>query len=116
GSRIYTVTDESGRLLRRYRRGLDGREIIIIDNRYSGPPSIGSYFVVLPPPVIRIPRERYIVDTQYARPGDIYYALWAPPVDHIDRRYTLDEIRYSPTLRERMPDRKSTRLNSTPTE
>ncbi|HEY6380389.1 MAG TPA: OmpA family protein, partial [Pseudolabrys sp.] len=103
GSRIYTVTDESGRLLRRYRRGLDGREIIIIDNRYSGPPVVGGYFVTLPPPVIRIPRERYIVDAQYARPGDIYYALWAAPVDHIDRRYTLDEVRYSPTLRERMP-------------
>jgi outer membrane protein OmpA-like peptidoglycan-associated protein len=103
GSRIYTVTDESGRLLRRYRRGLDGREVIIIDNRYSGPPVVGGYFVTLPPPVIRIPRERYIVDAQYARPGDIYYALWAAPVDHIDRRYTLDEVRYSPTLRERMP-------------
>ncbi|HET9688317.1 MAG TPA: OmpA family protein [Pseudolabrys sp.] len=103
GSRIYTVTDETGRLLRRYRRGLDGREIIIIDNRYSGPPVVGGYFVTLPPPVIRIPRERYIVDAQYARPGDIYFALWAAPVDHIDRRYTLDEIRYSPTLRERMP-------------
>ncbi|HET9687107.1 MAG TPA: OmpA family protein [Pseudolabrys sp.] len=103
GSRIYTVTDETGRLLRRYRRGPDGREIIIIDNRYSGPPVVGGYFVTLPPPVIRIPRERYIVDAQYARPGDIYYALWAAPVDHIDRRYTLDEIRYSPTLRERMP-------------
>ncbi len=37
GSRIYTVTDESGRLLRRYRRASDGREIMIIDNRYSGP-------------------------------------------------------------------------------
>jgi len=103
GSRIYTVTDESGRLLRRYRRGPDGREIIIIDNRYSGPPAVGGYFVALPPPIIRIPRERYIVEAQYARPGDIYYALWAAPVDHIDRRYTLDEIRYSPTLRERMP-------------
>jgi outer membrane protein OmpA-like peptidoglycan-associated protein len=103
GSRIYTVTDETGRLLRRYRRGPDGREIIIIDNRYSGPPAVGGYFVVLPPPIIRIPRERYIVDAQYARPDDIYYALWAAPIDHIDRRYTLDEIRYSPTLRERMP-------------
>src|SRR5262245_1362407 len=103
GSRVYTVTDESGRLLRRYRRGADGREIIIIDNRYSGPAAMGAYFVVLPPPIIRIARERYIVDAQYARPGDIYYALWAPPVDHIDRRYTLDEIRYSPTVRERMP-------------
>ena len=53
--------------------------------------------------MIRIPRERYIVDAQYARPDDIYYALWAAPVTHIERPYTLDEIRYSPRLLERMP-------------
>jgi outer membrane protein OmpA-like peptidoglycan-associated protein len=103
GSRIYSETDESGRLLRRYRRAPDGREIIIIDNRYSGPPRVGGYFIDLPPPVIRIPRERYIVDAQYARPDDIYGALWAAPVEHIERPYTLDEIRYSPRLLERMP-------------
>jgi outer membrane protein OmpA-like peptidoglycan-associated protein len=103
GSRVYTVTDESGRLLRRYRRLPDGREIIIIDNRYGGPPSPFGYFVDLPPPVIRIPRERYIVEDAYARPDDIYDALWAAPVDYIDRPYTLDEIRYSVSLRERMP-------------
>jgi len=103
GSRIYTVNDESGRLLRRYRRMPDGREIIIIDNRYGGPPTPFDYFVDLPPPVIRIPREHYIVDAEYAQPDDIYDALWAAPVDYIQRPYTLDEIRYSLPLRERMP-------------
>jgi hypothetical protein len=34
-----------------YRRMADGREIIIIDNRYSGPPDPFGYFVDLPPPV-----------------------------------------------------------------
>jgi outer membrane protein OmpA-like peptidoglycan-associated protein len=103
GSRIYTVNDEYGRLLHRYLRMPDGREIIIIDNRYGGPPNPFGYFVDLPPPVIRIPRERYIVEDEYAQPDDIYYALWAGPVDYIDRPYTLDEIRYSLPLRERMP-------------
>src|SRR5262252_2521086 len=103
GSRIYTVNDEYGRLLHRYRRMPDGREIIIIDNRYSGPPNPFGYYVDLPPPVIRIPRERYIVQDEYAQPDDIYYALWAGPVDYIDRPYSLDEIRYSLPLRERMP-------------
>jgi len=103
GSRIYTVNDEDGRLLRRYRRLPDGREIIIIDNRYSGPPNPFGYFVDLPPPVIHIPRERYIVEDEYAQPDDIYSALWAGPVDYVDRPYTLDEIRYSLPLRERMP-------------
>jgi len=103
GSRIYSETDESGRLLRRYRRAPDGREIIIIDNRYSGPPRLGGYFIDLPPPVIRIPREHYIVDAQDARPDDIYGALWAAPVENIERPYTLDEVRYSSGLRDRMP-------------
>jgi outer membrane protein OmpA-like peptidoglycan-associated protein len=103
GSRIYSVSDENGRLLRRYRRLPDGREVIIIDNRYSGPPRPFGYFVELPPPVIHIPYERYIVDAEYAPPNDIYYALWAGPVDYIDRPYTLDEIRYSISLRDRMP-------------
>ena len=70
GSRIYSETDESGRLLRRYRRAPDGREIIIIDNRYGGPPTPFGYFVDLPPPVIRIPREHYIVDAEYAQPDE----------------------------------------------
>jgi len=37
------------------------------------------------------------------QPDDIYYALWAAPVERFERRYTLDEIRYSTSLRERMP-------------
>jgi outer membrane protein OmpA-like peptidoglycan-associated protein len=76
---------------------------MIIDNRYSGPPSPLGFFIDLPPPVIRIPRERYIVEAQGARSDDIDDALWAAPVDYIDRPYTLDEIRYTLPLRERMP-------------
>ncbi len=101
GSRIVTVVDEEGRLIRRSRRGPDNREVIIIDNRYRGPAR--SYYVDLPPPVIRIPRERYILETERASGRDIYTVLTAPPVEQIDRRYTLDEIRYSPRVRERMP-------------
>jgi len=102
GTRIVTVVDDEGRLVRRTRRGPDGREIILIDNRYRGPVQSYSYYVDLPPPVIRIPRERYILETERASERDIYDVLVAPPVERIDRRYTLDEIRYSPSVRERM--------------
>lgn len=105
GERIVTVVDANGYLLRRSRFLPDGREIIIIDNRpragYFYRP--GVYFVVLPPPVIRIPRERYIVLYGEAPPPLLYDTLVAPPVDYIDRAYSLDEIRYSPSLRDRMP-------------
>ncbi|MGY3427709.1 outer membrane protein OmpA-like peptidoglycan-associated protein [Bradyrhizobium sp. F1.13.4] len=33
----------------------------------------------------------------------IYQTMRAPPVQRIDRRYTLDEIRYSPNVRMQMP-------------
>jgi outer membrane protein OmpA-like peptidoglycan-associated protein len=119
GSQIITINDRDGRLLRRIRRGPDGREIIIIDNSYRPGPgpggvaagvaaglvagAIGGYFVALPPPVLRIPQDRYIVEAADAPPDVIYDTLMAPPVERLERRYTLDEIRYSPSVRQRMP-------------
>ena len=57
----------------------------------------------MPPPIIRIPYDRYIVEADVAPPDLIYETLDAPPVDRIDRCYSLDEIRYSEPLRARMP-------------
>jgi outer membrane protein OmpA-like peptidoglycan-associated protein len=121
GSRIFTEVDDSGRLLRRVRRDAAGREIIIIDNTVvvggpgfvvGGPVlavgagiAIGGpgFFVDLAPPVVRIAPELYIRETVRATPDEIYLTLAAPPVERIDRRYGLDEIRYSEPLRARMP-------------
>jgi outer membrane protein OmpA-like peptidoglycan-associated protein len=101
GQRVVTVLDTDGRLLRRSRFLPDGREIIIIDQRPVAPGY--NYYVELPPPIIRIPRERYIVDTEAAPPALIYDTLMAPPVEAIDQPYSLDQVRYSYSLRERMP-------------
>ena len=121
GSRIVTEVDDNGRLLRRVRRDAAGREIIIIDNTVvvGGPAlavgaglavggiglAIGgpALFIDLAPPVIRIAPELYIRETVRATPDELYLTLAAPPVERIDRRYSLDEIRYSEPLRARMP-------------
>ena len=103
GSQIITVVGGDGQLLRRIRRDREGREIIIIDNSYRDPRAVGGFYVDLPPPIIRIPFNRYIVEADVAAPELIYDTLEAPPVDRIDRRYSLDEIRYSPTVRQLMP-------------
>jgi outer membrane protein OmpA-like peptidoglycan-associated protein len=103
GERIVTTTDANGYLLRRSRYLPDGREIIIIDNRPRPGVRVGNLFVVLQPPRIRIPPERYIVEYRQANPAMIYETLTAPPVDVIERPYTLDEVRYSAPLRDRMP-------------
>jgi outer membrane protein OmpA-like peptidoglycan-associated protein len=102
GYQIINVTDSNGRLLRRIRRGPDGRQIILIDNRYRGPERPGGFFLTLAPPVITIPREQYIVDLSAAPAPFLYETLGAPPLVSIERPYSLDEIRYNVALRDRM--------------
>ncbi|WP_291165194.1 OmpA family protein [Hyphomicrobium sp.] len=122
GYRVYSETDSNGQLLRRYRRGPDGRDVIIIDNRrrhgngfgkgvatgvgigigvVAGAAILNSILDV-PPPRVRIPRDKYIVDYGRANDDDLYEALSAPPVDDYDDRYSLDEIRATVGLRDRM--------------
>jgi outer membrane protein OmpA-like peptidoglycan-associated protein len=96
---IVTYLDDDGRLLRRVRRSPDGREFVLIDNRVRGP----EIFISLPPPRIMIPRDQYVVEIAHAPRERIFLALAAPPVERIERPYTLDEIRFSPALRDRMP-------------
>ncbi|HEX2840501.1 OmpA family protein [Hyphomicrobium sp.] len=111
GALIYSLQDDEGRVLRRTRRDHDGREIVLLDNRryygrgdYSpfGPERYYDSYVDLPPPRIHIPREKYIVEYDQASPDDIYDALNAPPVDDIGRGYSLDEVRRSYPVLERM--------------
>ena len=106
GIEIYTESDDRGRPLRRYRRDRDGREVILFDNRdYYRRHRDGSFvdaIIDLPPPRLSIPRDDYIVDYEEASDVDVYEALSAPPVEELDRTYSLEEVRRSPTLRDRM--------------
>jgi outer membrane protein OmpA-like peptidoglycan-associated protein len=104
GTRIVTVTDEEGRLIRRTRLDRDGREVVIIDNTRRDRPRdrFSDEIVVLERPALRIPRERYIVDAERADEDLIYETIVAPPLAPLPRRYTLDEVRYSPDLRAQM--------------
>jgi OmpA-OmpF porin, OOP family len=103
GTQVITFVGRDGQLLRRVRRDREGREIIIIDNSYRDPRDAGGFYVDLPPPVLRIPFGRYIVEADDAPPDLIYETMEAPPVERIERRYSLDEIRYSPSVRALMP-------------
>jgi outer membrane protein OmpA-like peptidoglycan-associated protein len=111
GMRVISVTDGSGRLVRRYRRGPDGREYNIIDNRrfmrnvavgVGVGAAVGLAILALAPPRITIPREKYIVDYGRASEDDLYEAFDAPPVDRLERAYSLEEIRDNYELRRRM--------------
>jgi outer membrane protein OmpA-like peptidoglycan-associated protein len=114
GYEIINVTDRNGQLIRRIRRGPDRREVVLIDNSRRGPgfgtgvavgiaAVAGAALVLnLAPPVINIPRDRYIVEMDTAPPDLLYDTLEAPPLMDIERPYSLDEIRYNVELRDRM--------------
>jgi outer membrane protein OmpA-like peptidoglycan-associated protein len=122
--KIYSEVDKHGQLIRRYRRGPNGRDTIIIDNRRRGHrhgghgkdvatgigiglgvaagAAILNAIVDVPEPHVRIPRNKYIVEYDGASEEDVYDALSAPPVGDYSDRYTLDEIRATSRLRDRM--------------
>jgi outer membrane protein OmpA-like peptidoglycan-associated protein len=111
GVRVVTVVDGHGRMVRRYRHYHDGREVNIIDNRrflrnvaigVGVGAAVGLAIVALAPPRITIPREKYIVDYARASDDDLYEAFDAPPVERLERAYSLEEIRDSYELRRRM--------------
>ncbi|AMJ63830.1 hypothetical protein AXW83_19870 [Bosea sp. PAMC 26642] len=104
GTRVVTITDEEGRLIRRTRQTRGGEEFVIIDNTRRDRPNdrFSDEIVVLERPPLAIPRDRYVVDADQADERLIYETIIAPPIAPIPRRYTLDEVRYSPDLRARM--------------
>lgn len=109
GVTIITVVDREGRMVKRVRRAPDGSETLLIDNRpdrwsqHKGR-AIGGfgYAVELPPPAVSLAVDKHTLNADGASEDQIYAALAAEPLDRIAADYTLDEIRYSPALRERM--------------
>ncbi len=111
GVQLFNIVDNSGRLVRRYRRDGGGREVNLIDNRrfYRNAGigigiglAIGAVALALRPPEVRIDRAKYIVDYERASDDDVYEALSAAPIERLERRYSLDEVRFSSELRDRM--------------
>jgi outer membrane protein OmpA-like peptidoglycan-associated protein len=105
GVEIVTIRDEDGNLLRRVRRDPRGEEVVLIENVVSERRRPGRYveeIVDLPPPRVSIPREKYVVEVERASQDDLDEAFLAPPVERVERRFTLDEVRQSRTVRERV--------------
>lgn len=105
GGEIVTVRDAGGDLLRRVRRD-KGVETVLIENVVRGGPRRRAGFVdtvvELPPARISIPREKYVVEVERASEADLVETFSAPPVERVERSYTLDEVRQSRSVRERV--------------
>jgi outer membrane protein OmpA-like peptidoglycan-associated protein len=100
-SRIITITDRDGQLLKRIRRLPNGDEIVLIDNSFRPRPQhYSDEVVVIQPPPRTLPPERYEIDAASSDEVQIYDTLTAPPLAPLPRRYTLDEVRNSRDLRQ----------------
>jgi outer membrane protein OmpA-like peptidoglycan-associated protein len=111
GVRVISEVDGAGRIVRRYGQAPGGRQIVYVDNRRFyrnlaigvGIAAVGVGAVLaLSSPVVAMPRERYIVEYDRASDDDIYDVLVSPPIERLERAYSLEEIRYSRPLRERL--------------
>lgn len=111
GSRVVTITDPNSEIIQRIRIDADGTQAVLIE--YEGgvidttkpvpPPQPPVIFAnTLPPIVINIPQQEYIVEADRVNRDQLIAALIAPPIEGVERAYTLDEIRYSERLRDKM--------------
>ncbi|MEF2550244.1 OmpA family protein [Aurantimonas sp. A2-1-M11] len=107
GVQVVTITNRYGDVVRRSRIMPDGEEVVLFYDPYQEDVGQDDYYysdvgAELPPLDLRIPREDYIVDV--ADPDeDLYYrTIVAPPVETVDRIYSLNEVRRSERIRDKV--------------
>ena len=97
---VVTITDAGGRLLRRFRRGPDGREILLIDNRprisVVGRPNDRRRCPARPGCAGRHHPARALHRRRRRRSAGLSLRSARFTPDHAAQRaYTLDEVRYN---------------------
>ncbi len=107
GVMIVTIRNRYGDVIQRSRIGRDGRETVLFyDPGLQQRPDRERVFrdpsLDLPPMQLDIPVDEYIIDTSNARNPDYYDFLREPPVERVERVYSLDEVKYSARIRDKM--------------
>lgn len=105
GSRIVTIRDQYGDIIRRSRIEADGREILLVyvDPSYRRYDEQGRWIDPgrqLPPLVLNIPPSEYVLNASVANEQQVATFLDQPPVETIQRYYTIDEVKRSSRLRD----------------
>ncbi|MFD1326896.1 OmpA family protein [Mycoplana ramosa] len=107
GVRVVTIRDRYGDVIQRS-RFVGDREYVLYyvprDDYYYVEDRVpfrdpGLY---LPPMRLTVPVEDYIIDTSSDYDRDYRAFLAAPPVEAVERVYTLDEVKYSARIRDKV--------------
>ncbi|TAX56029.1 OmpA family protein [Rhizobium leguminosarum] len=106
GYRIVTIRNRYGDIIQRSRVDARGRENVLYYSQdlYDDPDR--DYFedpgADLPPMRLRVPLSDYIIDTRSDPNRDYYEFLSEPPVEPVERVYSLDEVKYSARIRDKV--------------
>lgn len=107
GVQIVTIRNRYGDVIQRSRIDRRGREVVLfyapeLENRPDREQVFRDPSLDLPPMRLDIPVDQYIIDTSSVRNPDYYDFLREPPVERVERVYSLDEVRYSARIRDKM--------------
>jgi outer membrane protein OmpA-like peptidoglycan-associated protein len=84
----------------------DHREVVLVyveDDYYDDVLEWRDPGLDLPPLVLDIPVDDYILDAEYVEDPDDYYTfLEQPPVEQVERIYSIDEVRRSARIRDKV--------------
>jgi outer membrane protein OmpA-like peptidoglycan-associated protein len=107
GDRIVTIRNRYGDIVQRSRIDARGREYVLFYSpELEDRPDNDDYFRDpgddLPPMRLLIPLSKYIIDTASNRNADYYDFLREPPVEPVERIYSVNEVRYSARIRDKI--------------
>ncbi|MEP3278859.1 MAG: OmpA family protein [Stappiaceae bacterium] len=102
GTQIVTLRDPGGYVLRRLKVLPNGDEITLFDTREEGAQQFVDYDRTLPPLQVDIPQEQYIVSGGSYDRDYLSGVFLAPPVEQVDTRYSLRNIRENNRIRSKV--------------
>lgn len=105
GSQLITIYNRNGDILQRSVIEPDGREYFLIytpEDRYDDVLEWRDPADELPPLRLTISANQYILDARQADQRRVYEFLGQPPVERINRLYSVDEVKRSARLRDVM--------------
>ncbi len=105
GTQVVTIRNRYGDVIQRSRIDARGREYVLFYAPELADEPDREYVyrdpgLDLPPLRLRIPVNEYIIDTSSDQDRDYYRFLEQPPVEPVQRVYSLDEVRYSARVRD----------------
>ena len=107
GTEVVTIRNAYGDIVRRSRITPDGREYVLVyvdDQYYDRLDDWRDPGLDLPPMQLDVPVSDYILDAGRVDDPEAYYEfLERPPVERVERLYSVDEVKRSARIRDKTP-------------